>query len=387
MTFAIQHTILIVDDEASIRSSLQRLLCKLQFPVLSASGCEEAMALLNNRKETVSLIISDQRMPGITGAEFLEKSRALFPDAIRFLLTGYSDLDAVIDAVNRGQIHRYLTKPWNNDELIWQVKESLKQYELVTENKRLLALNQKQTSQLFKFGIIMKKKVNEHSQSIGKLRTGLQMIEKELKESHADMVKTFALVTEGKIPLSMGHGDRVSLSVRELAVKLKIPAKDLYDLELAALAHDIGKISLPLEINYMVTEQLSGDSLEQYRKHPELGQALFSFTRRLEGVGKMIRHHHESFDGQGWPDGLRGKEIPMGARLLAVANTYDRMVKINDAMDAESVATNTEKTGKGEAGDGKNTPIKEAVFAYIADQSGKKFDPAVVDAFMELAGK
>ena len=136
MSFKYEHSILLVDDEISITKALKRLFRKDGYKILIASSGKEGLETLKNAAGPVSLIISDQQMPEMDGAQFLEKAKDIFPDAIRFLLTGYSDMDAIIDAVNKGEIHRYLTKPWNDDDLLLQIRQSLKQYELTLENRR-----------------------------------------------------------------------------------------------------------------------------------------------------------------------------------------------------------------------------------------------------------
>ena len=130
ITLKYKHTILVVDDEKSITESLQRLFRKDRHQILMASNGQEGLELLQKREKPVSLIISDQRMPGMNGAQFLEKSKKISPETIRFLLTGYSDMDAIVAAINKGEIHRYLTKPWNDHDLMLHVRQSLEHYEL-----------------------------------------------------------------------------------------------------------------------------------------------------------------------------------------------------------------------------------------------------------------
>ena len=145
MAHKYKHTILLVDDEASIIKSLNRLFHKDGYHILTASSGQEGLELLKKVEKPVSLFISDQRMPGMTGAQFLKKAKKIFPEAIRFLLTGRSDMDAIVDAVNKGEIHRYLTKPWNDDDLTLQVRQCLEQYDLRVENKCLLTLKREHT--------------------------------------------------------------------------------------------------------------------------------------------------------------------------------------------------------------------------------------------------
>ena len=141
------HTIMLVDDEQSILNALKRLFRKTGYQILTASSGREGLELLKETKKPVSLIISDYRMPEMTGAEFLEQAKRIFPDTIRFLLTGYSNMDAIVDAVNKGEIHSYLVKPWNDDDLLLLVQQALQQYELVSKNRRSTELNQKQNEQ------------------------------------------------------------------------------------------------------------------------------------------------------------------------------------------------------------------------------------------------
>ena len=137
-----------MDDERAITRALNRLFRKQGYTILTAESGREALEYLQQCKAPVSLIISDQRMPEMDGLQFLAKARELCPGAIRYLLTGYSDCDAVIEAVNKGEIHRYLTKPWNDEDLLLQVRQSLEHYELTIENQRLAAINMAQNREL-----------------------------------------------------------------------------------------------------------------------------------------------------------------------------------------------------------------------------------------------
>jgi response regulator RpfG family c-di-GMP phosphodiesterase len=148
MPFRYKHTILLLDDEIPITKSLQRLFRKDGHTILLASSGQEGLDVIKNHGKPVSLIISDQRMPAMTGAQFLEKAKELTPHAVRFMLTGYSDMEAMVDAVNRGEIHRFFTKPWNDHDLLLQVKQSLEQYELTFENRRLTLLTKRQNKAL-----------------------------------------------------------------------------------------------------------------------------------------------------------------------------------------------------------------------------------------------
>ena len=134
MTLKRKHTIIVVDDEKSITDAIRRLFRKDGYQILTATNGQEGLELLKKLEKPVSLIISDQRMPGMNGAQFLERAKNISPDAIRFLLTGYSDMNAIVESINKGEIHRYLEKPWNDDHLMLQVRQSLETYELKKES-------------------------------------------------------------------------------------------------------------------------------------------------------------------------------------------------------------------------------------------------------------
>jgi CheY-like chemotaxis protein len=132
-----EHTILLVDDEANITRSLSRLFHRERYRIVTAASGAEGLDIL--QQQPISLIISDHRMPEMLGSEFLSRSREIAPDAVRILLTGYADIDAVTEAVNQGAIARYINKPWNDDEIKQTVRDLLKQVELERENSRLTA--------------------------------------------------------------------------------------------------------------------------------------------------------------------------------------------------------------------------------------------------------
>jgi response regulator RpfG family c-di-GMP phosphodiesterase len=142
------HTILLVDDEVSITKSLRRVLRKEGYTVITAGSGREGLEALRDSKEKVSLIISDQRMPGMTGIQFLGKIKKILPNAVRFLLTGYTDLEIILDAIKKDKIHQYLTKPWNDSDLLKEVRQGLQHYELVLAGQPSRRLSKKSPNQI-----------------------------------------------------------------------------------------------------------------------------------------------------------------------------------------------------------------------------------------------
>jgi signal transduction histidine kinase len=142
-----RHTLLVLDDEPDVVKSVQDLL-RMDYRVLGTSNAQEALDILG--REDVQLIMTDQRMPGMTGVEFLSKIRGEYPEAIRLLFTGYADIHAVIGAINQGNVYRYITKPWDPDELQAVIREAAERYDLIVERKRLIGMLQEQNSHLEK---------------------------------------------------------------------------------------------------------------------------------------------------------------------------------------------------------------------------------------------
>ncbi len=195
------HTVLIVDDEVPIGNALVRLMKAAGISSEYAESGPEALDRMKKRSQPFSLIISDQKMPEMDGADFFEQARDISPDTIRFLMTGYSDMMTISEAVNKGAIHRYLAKPWDNRLLIEDVRAGLEQYELIMDNRRLFALAKEQNAKLLKLNTDLKKKYEAHQNAIFKkdqiiaaLKAGLekgstplpveQRIASRLKDGH-----------------------------------------------------------------------------------------------------------------------------------------------------------------------------------------------------------
>ena len=176
------HTILIVDDEQQLGKALGRMMKQINVKYVYMESGQEGLERIKTASKPFSLIISDQRMPGMEGSEFLEKAKELTPNTIRFLLTGYADVDAVTRAVNKGSIHRYLSKPWNNKELIETVKAGLEQYELIMENDRLFKLAKAQNTKLYALNTELQKSSAVHKKAILQRDKDLTELKKRLEK-------------------------------------------------------------------------------------------------------------------------------------------------------------------------------------------------------------
>ena len=317
-------TLLLVDDEPSVLSALRRLFRPHGYNVLQASSGADALAMLAD--QPVDLVISDMRMPAMDGASLLEAVRQRQPHAVRILLTGYADIGSTVAAINRGEIHRYISKPWDDQDMLLVVRDALARRDLEQQNARLLALSQCQNQQL--------RELNQTLETRVAARTAeLEQVNQMLNAAYAEVNSNFTLsvtVLSGLLEMRQdgiaGHSRRVSQLAKRMARHLKLDARAQEDVFLAALLHDIGKIGFPDAMLGKPSSTYSPDELARYRQHPLDGEAALMPLAQLHGVARIVRQHHERVDGHGYPDGLVGDAICMGSRIVAVASDYDGLL-------------------------------------------------------------
>ena len=356
-------SLLLVDDEAGILSSLRRLLRPAGYRIHTAESGKAGLEILE--REPVDLVISDMRMPEMDGAKFLEQVRTRWPTVTRMLLTGYADVTSTIDAINRGEIYRYIAKPWDDTDLMLIIRDALERRRLHSENQSLLALTQRQNDELKELNANLENKVRERTSELEQVNSFLNLANDSLKQKFLISIKMFSGLMELRAGVMAGHSRRVADLARKLANRLGADAKTQQDIFFAGLLHDIGKIGFSDGLLSRPVSKMNGEEMANYRKHAAAGEAALMPLDELKEAARLIRAHHERFDGQGFPDGLQGLAIPLGARILCVVNDYDGL----------QIGTLAEKR--------MNT---EEAKALIVQSRNKRYDPQVVDAFIELLG-
>lgn len=357
-------TLLFVDDEASILSSLKRLFRPHGYRIFTAEG--GAVGLEALEKEKIDLVISDMRMPVMDGARFLEQVRLRSPETIRILLTGYADIESTIAAINQGQIYRYINKPWDDNEIVLIVREALERRRLEQENSRLNSVVEAQIAELRELNAGLEQKVAERTEELNKAIKYVKSAHARLKTGFLATVQAFSGLTEMRGKNLSGHAHRVAQHARSLARKLGLSDVEQQMVLFAALLHDIGKIGLSDEILDKPIGTLTPEQRGELMRHPERGQQALMQIEQLKDAALLIRHHHEHYDGSGYPDHLTGLAIPMGARILAAANEYDGLI----------------------SGTMVQQPMKpKEALAYLVENRGKRYDPAVIDQYTELLGE
>jgi response regulator RpfG family c-di-GMP phosphodiesterase len=356
-------TLLCVDDEANIVSALKRLFRPHGYRVLTAQSGAEGLSIL--AQQPVDLVISDMRMPEMDGAQFLEQVCARSPECVRILLTGYADVDSTVAAINKGEIYRYLSKPWNDHEVLLVVRHAIERRQLERENRRLEDLTRRQNVDLKQLNEGLEALVEQRTVEMRRALDSLAEANGKLKSGFLTSIKVFSNLIELREGREAGHSRRVADLARRMAQRLAMSQAEIQDVMLAGLLHDVGKIGLPDVSIEKPESQMNAEELAQLKKHPARGEAALMALDQLRGVAALLRSHHERFDGQGYPDGLSGLMIPLGARILAVANDFDALqlglmtARRHDAAEAR---------------------------AFIRQAAGKRYDPNVVAAFLDLVG-
>ena len=383
MATADKHVILLVDDEEAITRSLRRLFRKEGYLIVSATSGPAGLEMLSRLEYPVSLIISDQRMPEMSGAEFLARSREKAPDAIRFLLTGYSDMNAVIEAVNKGEIHRYLTKPWNDGELVAHVRQALSQVDLVRENKRLNALTRKQNEELKQFNRELEKRVAQRTKEVSAKN-------KELNAHLKNTVRVLSSLVETMNPGLGRYMQRTARLARQVGVAFDLAPSVLDRIEIAGLVHDIGLLGFSDDVLHINEDRLKGEDLKRFSQHPVIAAISFEALDSLSEVGEIILHHHEWINGNGFPNGLKRKDIPIGSRILGATSTFCRIVetwpKEKKAMLKLARGfldgSRLQEIHVGEDQD----MLHEIAQEILIDGANRKYDAQVVDKLFDVLG-
>ncbi|MBI5017500.1 MAG: response regulator [Deltaproteobacteria bacterium] len=320
------HTLLLVDDEENILKALTRLFRRQGYEILTALGGSPALELLATRP--VSLILSDQRMPAMSGAEFLTAARKIQPDAVRMMLTGYSDIRTAIEAINEGHVTRFLVKPWQDDTLLETVAQALADLDLRRDHVVLQEKVRRHNDELVALNESLEKKVLERTAEVRDALKREEEVNETLRQQNGSIVKAFAGLLDLRSPAIGAHCRRVAGLVIPLSARLGIrDRRAVQDVVIAGLLHDIGKIAFPDAMIIKDPSHLGHQERGELRKHPVLGQSQLQVIDSLGEVGRMIRHHHENWDGSGYPDGLSSSDIPLGARILRVLDAYDHVSK------------------------------------------------------------
>ena len=325
--------VLVVDDDPAIRRVLLRVLAA-GYDLREATSGEEAEAMF--AAEGADLILSDLQMPGIGGLELLQRCKARDDTVAFILLTGAGSMENAIHAL-RLQADDYLLKPFNLEEVTLAVERALRHRALVRENRF--------------YQQHLEDRVAEQA--------------RELEDLFVDALLSLANAVEARDDYTGNHVGRVARRAVATGREMGITGDELRHLWVGALLHDIGKIAVPDDI-LRKPARLTDDEYEVMKRHPEIGAAIMSRSAFLQPALPAVLHHQERWDGTGYPAGLRGEEISLQGRIIAVVDTFDAIVSSRPYRAGRS---------------------PEVALAEIERCSGSQFDPAVVEAFRRALAK
>jgi putative nucleotidyltransferase with HDIG domain len=317
--------VLLVDDEPLVLEGLRRSVGK-EF-VADLAGSPEAGLAKLRKHGPYPVVVSDMRMPGMDGAEFLAAVRVISPASVRVMLTGHGDIEAAARAVNDGQVFRFLTKPVTANTLLVTLRACVVQY---------------------------------HSARLEKEQ--LKITTEALQQLDVGTLTALARAIDAKSKWTAGHSERVTNLALKMGHALGLPADSLEIMHRGGLLHDIGKIGTPLTI-LDKPGKLEPGEMQLMRDHVKIGVHILEPIPCFREVLPMVAQHHEWFDGCGYPAGLAGENISLHARILAVADCYDAMVSDRPYR--------------------KGLP-KGQVLEILRQNSGTQFDPMVIGVFMRL---
>ena len=343
-----------MDDEPNILAALRRVFRNSGYSVRIDDSAAAGLEILE--QEPIDLVISDMRMPRMDGARFLGQVCARWPQTMRILLTGQADAELIAQAVNSGEIFRYIAKPWDDDDILLQVQMALKRQAMDLEKARLEQVALARTEELKALNASLEQNASASKDELTQANT-------RLKNNFIVSLKVFASLIEARRKHMVGHARRVADLARKLAMRLELEPALVHEVFVAGLLHDIGKVGVDDDLLDTPVANMTGRQLNLYRQHPARAEQLLMPLQDLRGAAASIGAQMERFDGTGYPRQLQGRAILVGARILAVCSDYDNL---QIGVLVPRLLTPREALG------------------IIERSAGKRYDPWVVEALSTM---
>jgi cyclic di-GMP phosphodiesterase len=343
--------ILIVDDEMRVREILSRKLTDDGFNCLTATDGNTALKML--KTDSVELVLLDIMMPGKAGPEVLKEIKAKYPDTAVIMVTAIADVQTAIGLMRMGA-YDYIIKPVELNVLTVSLERALEKRKLLIENRD--------------YQQHLEQRVDEQT--------------KKIRQSFLNSTTSLAYALEAKDKYTHGHSERVTEIAMAVARKMDAPKYIGEKIKLAGLLHDVGKIGVS-ELILNKPGKLTSDEWELVKTHCEVGERILSPIIEDREILEMVRHHHERFDGMGYPDGLSGEQMTKGPDIIVATDAYSRVLSqgamalaVADAYDAMTSDRPYRPA----------MPPEEAC-AELVRGRGKQFAPVIVDTFLGLMNK
>ena len=308
------ETVLFVDDEENVLKAVERIFIGSDLIILRASSAEEALSIIG--KENVAVLVSDNLMPGIRGVELLSRLKSISPDTVKILMTGHADIPTAIDAINKGEVFRFIEKPWDNAELVNTITEGIERYRIL----------------------------------------------RSLRTNDEAITRSLAQTIELKDRCTRGHCDRVAKYALQLAKALGVSREMQKGVVYGSWLHDCGKIGVP-EAILNSPDLLTENEWLTIKQHPSWGADIARQAQLSPVVINIIQYHHERWNGEGYPKGIAGRDIPLEARVVTIADAYDAMT--------------TDRPYR-------NAITRKRARRIMREMAGNLFDPELTEIFLSL---
>ncbi len=330
--------ILVVDDEEAIREVVSTMLESRGYHCTTLSNGRAAQEFV--RKQTPDLVLSDMIMPEMDGIQLLDWLRGFDPEIPVIMVTAIHDISTALQAIRRGA-YDYILKPFEKDQLFHAVGRAWQHRQLVTENKN--------------YQLNLQQQVDEQTQR-------LIVANEELRQSYDDTLEALGSALDLKDAETEGHSQRVTAYTISIAKTVPVPREYLEVLARAAFLHDIGKMAIPDKI-LRKPGPLDDGEKQIMRTHCEIGYNMLTRIPFLREAAEIVLAHQEFFDGTGYPRGLRGEQIPLGARIFSIADALDAMLSDRPYRNALPMSHAREE---------------------IRRCAGSQFDPKIVEVFLSI---
>ena len=322
------YKIIAVDDESGILDSLRVFLNRSGYNLVGVTNPLEAIEKI--KTEHFDLMLLDFIMSPIHGDKVVEEIRKFNQDLYILLLTGHKDLAPPLETIRKLSIQGYCEKSDRFDQLLLLIESAVKSIEQMNVIK--------------------------------KINSELKESEEKLKTAYLESIQTLRYTVEAKDQYTRGHSDRVSEYSVLIGKYMNLSEEDLEILKIGGLFHDIGKIGIPDSI-LLKESKLTDDEYSEIKNHPAIGKHILSNAKIFENIVPIVYHHHEKYDGTGYPEKLSGEKIPLFARIAAIADTFDAMTSKRSYRDALSL---------------------DIVRDELERNSGKQFDPEILKVFLNI---
>ena len=350
-----------MSEDKTTLESVEKALGSADYEIHSFTNPEDALLALEDNQCRV--IIGDQEYKKMSGLDFLKRAGDISKNSIKILLMDSPDLEIATRAVNEGIARKILIKPWNDEELFNLVRDSIETSMHDLEMKQFHENVVEEREKLEKWDELLRNSVKARTRIILQKKAYLESLNRELQGNIFEAIKALFAYLEKKNRWIGKHSKTVAAFSVELAVELNLPSKRVQIIEVAALLHDIGKIGISDKIISKRKHLLTKSQTDEINQHPLTGQKILSPIYTLNEVGMIVRHHHEYWDGTGFPNKLKGEEIPLGARIIGVADTFTNLI---DKIYSRA-----------------KDPTLRALKDLVS-KTGNQLDPKLVEAFLNI---